>query len=165
MVSKSFMYFSQCGTWTHIQCWRWGHTAKSKADNLFLLSVGSAGPDAPQGTLGPSGCQGSLLAHVQLAFSQKPQIPFCRTALQPLVLRSVHLRALGVFWKCSQLLYSNLGVRAVAQGKEVLDLYPLWVWWDFRPSSPTLQEGTSVCEYTYVPANYVGTMPLYRREH
>ena len=67
--------------------------------------------------------------------------------------------------KCRQLLYSNLGVRAVAQGQEVLDLYPLWVWWDFRPSSPTLQEENSVCEYTYVPANYVGTMPLYRREH
>lgn len=159
------MSFLHCGAQTHAQCSKWGHTVQSRVQQSLLSPGSSAGPDASQGTLGPSGCQGSLLAHVQLAFSQKPQIPFCRTALQPLVLRSVHLRALGVFWKCSQLLYSNLGVRAVAQGKEVLDLYPLWVWWDFRPSSPTLQEGTSVCEYTYVPANYVGTMPLYRREH
>ena len=31
------------------------------------------------------GCQGTLLAHIQLAVSQSPQIPFCKAALQPLI--------------------------------------------------------------------------------
>ena len=39
---------------------------------------GSAGPGASQGTVGPLGCQGTLLAHIKLAVSQNPQIVVCK---------------------------------------------------------------------------------------
>lgn len=39
-----------------------------------------ARPDAPQGTAGFLDCHSTLLAYIQLAVNQKPQIPFCRTA-------------------------------------------------------------------------------------
>ena len=48
--------------------------------------------DAPQDMSGPFGCQGILLTHVQLATSPKPQISFCRAALQ-------RLSALCIFQK------------------------------------------------------------------
>lgn len=53
---------------------------------------GSAGPAAPQGTVGPLGFQKTLLAHIQLAVSQNLQIPFCGAALQPLVPQSTYIQ-------------------------------------------------------------------------
>jgi len=42
------------------------------------------GPDAPPpGTVDPLGCQGMLLAHIQLAINQHPQIPFYGATLLP----------------------------------------------------------------------------------
>ncbi|KAK4806787.1 hypothetical protein QYF61_005583 [Mycteria americana] len=45
--------------------------------------------DAPQDTVGPFGCQGTLLTHIQLAINLDPQISFRGAALQPLVLQFV----------------------------------------------------------------------------
>ena len=43
------------------------------------------------GYFGPLGCQGTLLAQIQLAVNQNPQTPFCRAALQPLFPQLAHL--------------------------------------------------------------------------
>lgn len=50
---------------------------------------GSAGPDAHRGTVGPFGCQGTQLTHIQFVVNQDPQIPVHRAALQPLIPQSV----------------------------------------------------------------------------
>ena len=47
--------------------------SRAERDGPFL---GSAGPDAPQGTVGPLGCRGTLPAQMQLAVHQNPQSPF-----------------------------------------------------------------------------------------
>lgn len=46
-------------------------------------------PNAGQVMVAPFGSQGTLLAHPELTWSQNPQIPFCRAALQPLVPQSM----------------------------------------------------------------------------
>ena len=45
--------------------------------------------DAHQNTVGPSGCQGTLLSHIQLVVNLKPQIPFCRVDIGLLVPQSL----------------------------------------------------------------------------
>lgn len=66
----------------HTQCLKWGHTAQSRARQSLPSSSGSPGPDIPQGTASPFGCQDILWTHVQLVTNQNPQISFCRAALQ-----------------------------------------------------------------------------------
>jgi len=43
-----------------------GEAAQYRAEQPLIPPGGSAGPDAPQGTVGPLGCQGMLLDHVLL---------------------------------------------------------------------------------------------------
>jgi len=78
-----------CSTETWAQCSRWGCTAQSRAGQL-LPSPGSAGPEALQGKVGPSGFQSALLTQIQFVTNQNTQIPFCGAALQPLTPQSVH---------------------------------------------------------------------------
>lgn len=59
-----------------------------KVDNHFFGPVSYAGLNAPQ--VGPFGHQGTLLTHIELPINPKPQIPFCKAALQPLVPQSTH---------------------------------------------------------------------------
>ena len=40
---------------------------RSEQDNPFPRPAGTAGHSAPQGMLGPVGCQGTMLSHIQLA--------------------------------------------------------------------------------------------------
>ena len=47
--------------------------------------------DAPQDMVGRPSCQGTLLAHIQLAVNHKPQIPLCGAALKRLVAQSVRI--------------------------------------------------------------------------
>lgn len=47
--------------------------------------------DMLEDTVGPFGCQGTLLTHIQPAVNQNPQIPFHGTSLHPLIPQSVHL--------------------------------------------------------------------------
>ncbi|KAK4810542.1 hypothetical protein QYF61_004505, partial [Mycteria americana] len=42
-------------------------------------------------TVGPFGCQGTLLTHIELTINQTPQILFCRAILQPLVPPSLYV--------------------------------------------------------------------------
>ena len=53
------------------------HSAEQNRQ-LLPSPAGSAGPGAPQDTVGPLGCHGTLLAHVQLPVIQSAQIPFHR---------------------------------------------------------------------------------------
>jgi len=61
-----------------------GEASQRRAGQLLPLTGGSAGPGAPQGTVGLLGYQGTLLAHIQLAVSQNPQMLLCGAAPQPL---------------------------------------------------------------------------------
>lgn len=82
MLSNSFMLFLHCGTQNCTQCSKWGHTSAEQ---------NRAGPDAPQGTVGPFGCQGTLLTPVQIAINQNTQIPFQGAALQSLLHKFVRI--------------------------------------------------------------------------
>jgi len=48
-------------------------------------TAGYAVFDACQDVVCPLGCQGALLTCIEPAASHHPQIPFCRSALQPLL--------------------------------------------------------------------------------
>ena len=48
---------------------------RAERDAPFPRPASSAVPEAPQGTLGPLGCQGPLLAHIQLAVGHNAQLP------------------------------------------------------------------------------------------
>ena len=63
---------------------------RAEWDNPSSRPAGSAGLDAPHGTVGPLGCQGTLLAQIQLSISQSPLITFRGATLQPFVPQSVH---------------------------------------------------------------------------
>lgn len=45
----------------------------------------TTGDAASQDTFDPFGCQGALLAQIELAIKQNPKMPFHQTALQPLL--------------------------------------------------------------------------------
>ena len=81
MLSNSFMLFLHCGTQNCTQCLKRGHTSAEQ---------NSTGPDAPHGTVGPFGCQGTLMTPVQIAINQNTQIPFQGAALQSLLHKFVH---------------------------------------------------------------------------
>ena len=86
-------------------------------------SGGSAALDASQSTVGPFGCQGTLLTQIQLAISQNTQIPFFRTALPPLVSQSSSqvqnsVLALVKLWEIVIAWLSNLS----------RSLYSLYTW-------------------------------------
>jgi len=50
-------------------------------DNHLPRLASYAGLDAPQDTVGPFGCQGTLLAPTQIAINSNPQISFHRATL------------------------------------------------------------------------------------
>ena len=56
------------------------HQRRVEQDDHFPLLASNAVLDAPQDTVGPPGCQASLLAHNQLGINQNPQIPLCKAA-------------------------------------------------------------------------------------
>lgn len=62
---------------------------RAAQDNPFPPAASSAVPDAPQGTAGPLGCYGTLMARIQLPVDQNLQIPFCRAALLTLICQPV----------------------------------------------------------------------------
>jgi len=65
------------------QCSRWGCSSQSREGQPLPSPGDSAGPDAAPGTVGPSGCRGTLLSQMQLAANQNHQIPSHRPAVQP----------------------------------------------------------------------------------
>jgi len=69
-LSYSFMSFLHCGT--QIAHSAEGEAAQSRVEQFFPFLGGSAGPGAPQGTIGLLGCRGVLLPPIQLAVYQNP---------------------------------------------------------------------------------------------
>ena len=61
------------------------HQHWTERDNHLFCPPGSAVFDAPRDAVWPPGCQGTLLAPIEPAVDQPPQLPFCRAALQPLL--------------------------------------------------------------------------------
>jgi len=61
------------------------HQCSALWDNHFPQPSSYALLDAPQGMIGPYGCQGTLLTLIPFAINPKPQISFCGAALQSLV--------------------------------------------------------------------------------
>lgn len=53
-------------------------TPKHSRTVTFPRLAGSAVPDAPQDAIGPPGCQGTLLIHIQLAIDRNLQGAFLR---------------------------------------------------------------------------------------
>ena len=60
-------------------------------DNHLPRPASDAVLRAPQDTVGPLGCQGTLLTPLQLAIHPNPQISFRGAALQPLVPQFVRI--------------------------------------------------------------------------
>jgi len=67
------------------------HQRRVERDNHFPRPTSDAVLDASQDTVGPPGCQGTLLAHIQLAVNHNPQIPLCGAAFQRLITQSVRI--------------------------------------------------------------------------
>ncbi|KAK4828664.1 hypothetical protein QYF61_000382 [Mycteria americana] len=62
----------------------WPHQCRVQGHNHFPSPVGHTISDTSQDAIGFLGHVGTLLAHVQLAVNQHPQVLFCRAAFQPL---------------------------------------------------------------------------------
>jgi len=55
---------------------------RPRQDNPTPHLAGSAGSEAPQDTVGPTGCQGTMLTQIQLSISQNTRILFHEATLQ-----------------------------------------------------------------------------------
>ena len=67
------------------------HQHRAEGQNFLLQPAGHAAFDAAQDTVGSLGCEGTLLAHVQLPIHQYPQVLFSRAVLNPFILQFVLL--------------------------------------------------------------------------
>lgn len=76
-----------CGTQNFTEYLKWGFTCRGLGQSLPQL-VTYAVFEAPQNTVGPPGCQGTVLIH---SINQNPQVSFCRDAPQPLIPQSVYI--------------------------------------------------------------------------
>jgi len=63
----------------------WPHQCSTEWDSHLPGPPSYGVLDAPQDTVGSSGCQGTLLTHIQLAIDPTPHISFCGAVLQPLI--------------------------------------------------------------------------------
>lgn len=92
---NSFVSFLYHVVQIRTQCWRRGRTAQSRVGQSSPLPISSAGSGAPQGTVGPLGCQGALLVQVQLAVSQNTYTSYLWVSLQSPTPQSVHISRAG----------------------------------------------------------------------
>ncbi|KAK4822933.1 hypothetical protein QYF61_023433 [Mycteria americana] len=72
------------------------HQCRVQGDNHFPTPAGHAVFDTSQDAVGFLGHLGTLLAHVQLAVNQHPQVLFCWAAFQPLFPKPVALHGVAV---------------------------------------------------------------------
>lgn len=84
LVALSQFYTLFTSTQSCTQCSRCCRTVQ-RGDNSSPCLVAVLGQDM----VGLLGCQGTLLAHIQLAINQNPQVPFHRAVLQPLISQDV----------------------------------------------------------------------------
>ncbi|KAJ7419849.1 hypothetical protein WISP_51875 [Willisornis vidua] len=69
----------------------WPHQCQVQRGNHFPSPAGHTIPDSSEDATGLLGHLGTLLAHVQPAADQCPQVPFHQTALKPFLLQPVVL--------------------------------------------------------------------------
>ncbi|KAK4831320.1 hypothetical protein QYF61_016809 [Mycteria americana] len=74
----------------------WPHQCQVQGHDHFPSPAGHTIPDTSQDAIGFLGHLGTLLAHVQAAVSQHPQVLLCRAAFQPLFPKPVALHGVVV---------------------------------------------------------------------
>ncbi|KAK4825928.1 hypothetical protein QYF61_003423 [Mycteria americana] len=72
------------------------HQCRVQGDNHFPSPAGHTISDTSQDAIGFLGHLGTLLAHIQLAVDQHPQVLFCQAAFQPLFPKPVVLHGVAV---------------------------------------------------------------------
>ncbi|KAK4813748.1 LOW QUALITY PROTEIN: hypothetical protein QYF61_023684 [Mycteria americana] len=72
------------------------HQCRVQGDNHFPTPAGHTIPDTSQDAIGFLGRLGTLLAHIQPAVDQHPQVLFCQAAFQPLFPKPVALHGVVV---------------------------------------------------------------------
>ncbi|KAK4823178.1 hypothetical protein QYF61_027082 [Mycteria americana] len=72
------------------------HQCQAQGDNHFPSPAGHTISDTSQDAVGLLGHLGTLLAHIQLAIDQHPQVLFCQAAFQPLFPKPVALQGVIV---------------------------------------------------------------------
>ncbi|KAK4811173.1 hypothetical protein QYF61_019804 [Mycteria americana] len=72
------------------------HQGRVQGHNHFPSPAGHTIPDTSQDAIGFLGHLGTLLAHIQLAVNQHPQVLFCLAAFQPLFPKPVELHGVAV---------------------------------------------------------------------
>ncbi|KAK4822886.1 hypothetical protein QYF61_021105 [Mycteria americana] len=72
------------------------HQCQVEGDNHFPSPAGHAVSDTSQDAIGLLGHLGTLLAHIQVAVNQHPQVLFCQAAFQPLFPKPVALHGVAV---------------------------------------------------------------------
>ncbi|KAK4832282.1 hypothetical protein QYF61_021681 [Mycteria americana] len=74
----------------------WPHQCRVQGNDHFPTPAGHAIFDTSQDAIGFLGCLGTLLAHIQVAVNQHPQVLLCQAAFQPLFPKPVALRRVAV---------------------------------------------------------------------
>ncbi len=67
-----------------------GEAAQYRAEQPLIPPGGSTGPDAPHGTVGPFGCQGTSITHSQLALTIIPRF-LCMGLLSTLLFLTLYM--------------------------------------------------------------------------
>ncbi|KAK4824441.1 hypothetical protein QYF61_015756 [Mycteria americana] len=74
----------------------WPHQGRVQGHDHFPTPAGHTIPDTSQDAIGFLGHLGTLLAHIQAAVNQHPQVLFCWAAFQPLFPKPVALHGVAV---------------------------------------------------------------------
>ncbi|KAK4826959.1 hypothetical protein QYF61_012808 [Mycteria americana] len=123
------------------------HQCRLQGDNHFPTPAGHTIFDTSQDAVGLLGHLGTLLAHIQLAVDQHPQVLFHRAAFQPLFPKPVALR--GVF--VTQVQDPALGLvnsHSVGFGPSIQPLQiPLWSLLTLQQINAPAQLGV-ICKLT-----------------
>ncbi|KAK4827479.1 hypothetical protein QYF61_018779 [Mycteria americana] len=74
----------------------WPHQCRVQGHDHFPSPAGHTIPDTSQDAIGFLGRLGTLLAHIQAAVNQRPQVLLCQAAFQPLFPKPVALHGVAV---------------------------------------------------------------------
>ncbi|KAK4829830.1 hypothetical protein QYF61_006840 [Mycteria americana] len=74
----------------------WPHQCQVQGHDHFPTPAGHRIPDTSQDAIGFLGCLGTLLAHIQVAVNQHPEVLLCQAAFQPLFPKPVALHGVAV---------------------------------------------------------------------
>ncbi|TRZ08752.1 hypothetical protein HGM15179_018349 [Zosterops borbonicus] len=98
------------------------HQCQVQRKNYFPGPAGHTIPDTGQDAIVPLGSLGTLLAHVQSAVDQYPQVPFCLATVQPLCLHPAVLQGVIVA-KVQNLALGLVKLHVVGLGPSIQPIY------------------------------------------